>query len=122
MIDLLIKDLDKEMQEAQVDEKNAQEEYETMMAESADKRAADSKSITDKSAEKASVQEALETEGDNKAATSKELMGTLKYIQGLHAECDWLVKYYDARKQARADEVESLQNAKAVLSGAGYAL
>merc|ERR1711972_750717 len=47
MIDLLIADLDKEMQEASVDEKNSQEEYETMMAESAAKRAADSKSITD---------------------------------------------------------------------------
>merc|ERR1712087_143402 len=51
MIDLLVKDLDKEMQEAEVTEKNAQEEYEAMMADSAAKRAADSKSITDKSAE-----------------------------------------------------------------------
>lgn len=25
-------------------------------------------------------------------------MATMKYIQSLHAECDWLVQYYDVRK------------------------
>merc|ERR1719215_2291074 len=44
MIDLLVADLDKEVQEATVNEKNAQEEYETMMSDASAKRAADSKS------------------------------------------------------------------------------
>merc|ERR1712087_243481 len=122
MIDLLVTDLDKEMQEATVDEKNSQEEYEPMMSESAAKRAADSKSITDMSAEKASTEESLQAETDHKADTTGEHMNTMKNIASLHAECDWLVKYYDVRKQARAGEVESLQNAKAVLSGASYSL
>merc|ERR1719336_2058259 len=39
MIDLLVADLDKELQEAEVMEKDAQAEYEEMMAESATKRA-----------------------------------------------------------------------------------
>merc|ERR550532_381779 len=108
MVDLLIKDLDKQMQEAGVTEKNSQEEYETMMKQSAAKRAADSKSITDKSAEKASTEESLQTETDTKGDTSKEHMMNLKY--------------YEVRKQARSSEVESLTNAKAVLSGAGYVL
>merc|ERR1719436_2335772 len=87
-----------------------------MMSESAAKRAADSKSITDMSAEKASTEEAL------KADTTGEHMNTMKNIASLHGECDWLVKYYDVRKQARAGEVESLNNAKAVLNGANYSL
>merc|ERR1712127_504001 len=62
MIDLLVEDLDRELQEAGVDEKDAQTEYEVMMKESAAKRAADSKSVTDKSAEKASIEEALQDE------------------------------------------------------------
>jgi len=122
MIDLLIKDLDKEMQEADVSEKNAQEEYETMMKESAAKRAADSKSITDMTAEKAATEESLQAESDKKADTTTEHLNTMKNIASLHAECDWLLQYYEVRKQARADEVESLKNAKAVLSGAGYSL
>jgi len=40
----------------------------------------------------------------------------------LHAECDWLVKYFDIRKQARDEEIEALKNAKAVLSGADFSL
>merc|ERR1719335_1366228 len=48
MMDLLIKDLDKEMTEATATEKDAQEDYETFMKDSAEKRAEDSKAITDK--------------------------------------------------------------------------
>jgi len=122
MIDLLVADLDKEVQEATVNEKDAQAEYETMMADASAKRAADSKSITQKAAEKASTEEALQAEEDTKSGAAKELMATEKYISSLHGECDWLLKYFDARKEARAGEVESLRNAKAVLSGADYSL
>merc|ERR1719442_83375 len=48
MIDLLIKDLDTEMTEAETDEKESHKDYESMMAESAKKRAEDSKSLADK--------------------------------------------------------------------------
>jgi len=122
MIDLLVADLDKEVQAATVNEKEAQQEYETMMQDASEKRAADSKSITQKSAEKASTEEALQDEQDKKGETTKELMNTAKFISSLHGECDWLLKYFDARKEARAGEVEALKNAKAVLSGADYSL
>jgi len=122
MIDLLVKDLDKELQEAEVMEEDAQKEYEEMMAESATKRADDSKAMSDKTALKASEEEALMTEQETKAATEKELMQTLEYIHALHGECDWLLKFYDARAEARAGEIDALGKAKAVLSGADYSL
>jgi len=122
MIDLLVKDLDKELQEAEMNEKDAQSDYEEMMAESATKRADDSKSISDKTASKASEEEALEKEQDTKAATGKELMATLEYIHSLHGECDWLLKYFDARKEARDGELDALGKAKAVLNGADFSL
>merc|ERR1719454_1496395 len=53
MIDLLIKDLDKEMTEAKAEEKDAQGDYEQLMKDSADKRAADSKSLEEQEAAKA---------------------------------------------------------------------
>jgi len=122
MIDLLVKDLDKELQEAAVMEEDAQKEYEEMMAESATKRADDSKAMSDKTALKASEEEALMKEEETKASTEKELMETLEYIHALHGECDWLLKYYDARAEARAGEIDALGKAKAVLSGADYSL
>merc|ERR1719502_1815239 len=122
MIDLLIADLDKEMQTSEVTEKDAQADYEQFMADAADKRALDSKAITDKEAMEAETEEQLQTDTETKKSKSLEAMETAKYIAGLHADCDWLLKYYDARKAARAGEIDSLNKAKAVLSGADYSL
>merc|ERR1719350_606453 len=122
MVNLLISDLDKEMVEAETSEKDAQADYETLMADSADKRTADSASLTEKGSAKAELEGSLEAHKDGRMKAAKQLMGTVKYIQQLHAECDWLVKYYEVRKEARAGEIDSLSKAKAVLSGADYSL
>merc|ERR1719273_884356 len=58
MIDLLIKDLQKEITEAETDEKDGQADYEQMMKDSAAKRTADSQSLTEKGAAKADTEEA----------------------------------------------------------------
>merc|ERR1719446_351993 len=121
-IDLMIKDLDKEMTEAQATEKNAQAEYEQAMTDSADKRAQDSKSLADKTRAKADTNADMEAHTEEKAGTTKALMATLQYIQSLHAECDWLLQYFEVRKEARTGEIDSLKNAKAVLSGADFSL
>jgi len=122
MIDLLIKDLDKEMTEASTEEKDAQADYETMMRESAEKRVADTKSLSDKEAAKADTEKSLSDLSGEKKDKTSELLATLKYIQSLHTECDWLLQYYDMREQARTGEIDSLTKAKAVLSGADYSL
>merc|ERR1719330_1641085 len=120
MIDLLIKDLDKEMTEAETAEKDAQADYEEMMADSSAKRTADTKSLMEKEGAKADLEGALEDHKGQKDEAAKELMATMQYIKSLHLECDWLVQYYDVRKEARAAEVDSLKKAKAVLSGADF--
>merc|ERR1719160_1725100 len=93
-----------------------------MMADSAEQRAESSKAITDKEAGKAELESALQASKEAKAGSTKELAATLEYIASLHAECDWLLKFYQARKEARASEIDALGNAKAVLSGADYSL
>jgi len=122
MIDLLIKDLDKEMTEAKTTEKDAQGDYEQAMKDSAEKRATDSKTLADKQKAKAETTSDMEANTEEKAATTKTLMATLEYIQSLHAECDWLLQYFEVRKEARTGEIDSLKNAKAVLSGADFSL
>jgi len=122
MIDLLVGDLEKEMQTAKVDEKNAQEEYETLMADSGEKRKADTASLTEKNTAKAETETELQNEKQNKKDKGMELMGTEKELYALHAECDWLMKFFDVRKEARSGEIDALGKAKAVLSGADYSL
>jgi hypothetical protein len=118
MVNLLISDLDKEMTEAEVEEKNSQKAYEELMGDSAGKRAADLKAVGEKTAEKANAEEALETDTQGKKAKEKELMATKQMEMNLHSECDWLVQYFDVRKEARAQESDNLKAAKAILSGA----
>jgi len=122
MMNMLIADLDKEMTTIGVDEKNAQEEYETFIADSQEKRATDSKSVADKEGMKADAEARVGKLGAEHKATLKEAMGTATTIKDLHLECDWLISAYQARKEARAGEVDSLKKAKAVLSGADYSL
>jgi hypothetical protein len=122
MMDLLVQDLDKEMTIAETEEKNAMQAYKSTMADSAEKRRQDSKTLTDKAAAKADLEGMLEVSAEEKKSTMRELMGTSKFIASLHSECDWLLQYFDVRKQARSDEIDSLEKAKAVLSGADYSL
>jgi len=120
MRDLLIKDLDKEMTVAKTEEKDAQGDYDQMMKDSADKRAEDSKNLADKEAALADMKASLEKDTETKASTGKELGATVQYIQSLHNECDWLLQYFNVRKEARTSEIDALGKAKAVLSGADY--
>merc|ERR1712032_604176 len=122
MINMLRDDLAKEVQETETNEKENQREYEAFMAESAAKRAADAKSIAEKEATKADLGAEVEKLTAENGATMKEAMATAESIKDLHLDCDWLIANFQARKDARAGEVESLKNAKAVLSGADYSL
>merc|ERR550537_2188768 len=122
MLDALVADLDKEMTTAGAEEKDAQEDYELMMKDSAEKRASDSKSIGEKEGAKADTEAALTTHKGELKAQKKEMMATLEVIQALHGECDWLLQYFDVRKEARTNEIGALTKAKSVLSGASYSL
>ncbi|CAK0819034.1 unnamed protein product, partial [Prorocentrum cordatum] len=80
MLDLLVGDLDKEMTEAETSEKDAQADYETLMADAAAKRAADTQAVVEKSAAKATGEESLQNEEENKKDLTTQLMETKQAI------------------------------------------
>jgi len=120
MIDLLIADLDKEMTEAEVSEKDSQADYEQAMKDAQSKRATDSKALAESESEKADLEASLEELTATEKSSKKELMATEKYISALHSDCDFLLQYFDVRKEARDSELDSLNKASSVLSGADY--
>lgn len=122
MIDLLIRDLDKEMTEAETEEKSEQKQYEKLMQEAAAKRAEDLKLVVVKENAKADAEVGKAADEESEESQSKEFTATHMYLMNLHAECDWLLQHYDLRKQGRAQEADSLKQAKAVLSGADFSL
>ena len=120
MIDALVADLEMEITESEVTEKDSQQDYEQAMSDAKEKRASDSKALTEKQATQAELEGSLEDNTAQKSSDEKKLMATQNYITSLHAECDWLLKYYDMRKEARAGEIDSLGKATAVLNGADF--
>merc|ERR1719353_654878 len=118
----MIEDLTKEMQNAELDEKSAQKDYEGFMEDSKEKRASDSKTITDKSAAKAELEGMLEKARKEHAGKGKELMAAHEVLAHTHGECDFLLQNFDSRKAARTEEEDNLKKAKAVLSGADFSL
>ena len=120
LIDKLKNDLEKDVQAAEFDEKEAQKDYEEFMGDSAKKRATDSKSITEKDSQKAELEGDLQAAKGAKETATKELMALDEYMAQLHGSCDFLIENYDIRKEARASEIDAMKKAKAVLSGADY--
>jgi len=120
MLDTIINDVEKENQIMELEEKDAQDDYEKFMADAKAKRADDSKSMSDKEGALAETTEQLVTDEGELKNTQIELMETEKALGGLHADCDWLLKYYEARLEARNGEIEAMGKAKDVLNGANY--
>merc|ERR1719263_390286 len=114
--------LDMMITETEVEEKENQAEYETLIKESAAKRASDSKSIEDKESAKADQEATLIRTKELKKTKMTEAMNTHKFLGEVHSDCDWLLSNYEARKQARAGEIDALKKGKAVLSGADFSL
>merc|ERR1719271_251043 len=103
LMEMMIKDLKTDHSDAEYAEETAQKDYEKLMAASQKSREQMAESITEKESANAEWGEKIETAKTDQASTTDPL------------------ENYDARKEARTNEVEGLKNAKAVLSGASFA-
>merc|ERR1719160_371279 len=122
MMDMLAAALDKETLEAEMEEKDAQDDYEKLMFDCSEKRATESQAVTDKTTAKAEMETELQNHNDSMDALGTELQATKQYLADLHKECDWLLNNFETRKEARANEIDAMGKAKDVLNGADYSL
>merc|ERR1719281_2358187 len=120
LMDMMVKEIETDMKDAEYEEKTAQADYGKLMEESEATRAANSKGITTKNAAKATLEGKLEAEKSVLSDTTEDLNLIATTLSDLHAQCDFLLQNYDLRKEARTNEIESLKNAKAILSGANF--
>merc|ERR1719272_1747456 len=119
-MDMLSGELTASLQAAEHDEKTAQSDYNQLMSESQESRAADGKSVTDKSAAKADLEGKLVALKESHHLTLEEAQNIAGYIAELHGSCDFILDNFQLRADARTSEIEGLKNAKAVLAGASY--
>merc|ERR1719453_2728461 len=120
LMDMMMKEIETDMKDAEYEEKTSQADYGKLMKESEETRTANSKSIVTKTASKAEVEAKLETSKEALTAVDTDLGLIATSLGDLHMQCDFLLQNYDLRKEARTNEVESLKTAKAILSGADF--
>merc|ERR1719247_2988688 len=120
LMDMLLKELSGDLTTSENEEKTSQKDYETLMADSRASRSQNVASITDKEAAKADMDTAVEETKAKLDSQQASLADIKQYILQLHANCDFIIENYDLRKAARENELTSLANAKAVLSGADF--
>merc|ERR1719261_2309671 len=120
LMDMMIKEIETDMKDAEYEEKTSQSDYAKLMSDSEETRAANSKGIVTKAASKATLEGKLEAAKEAHTAVSTDLDLIAATLGDLHMQCDFLLQNYDLRKEARTNEIESLKNAKAILSGADF--
>jgi len=120
LMDMMIKEIETDMKDAAYEEKTSQSDYSKLMAESQATRQANSKAIVTKNSSKAETEAKLETAKEQHTAVNTDLDLIAATLGDLHMQCDFLLQNHDLRKEARTNEIESLKNAKAILSGADF--
>jgi hypothetical protein len=119
LLEQIIEDSKKVETDALAGEQEAQATYEEFVLNSNAALKALNDAIASKS--DAIAEATLEkTEAETqKKSTENRLQDLEEYNADLHEDCDFVLKNFDIRQKARLEEIESLQSAKAYLSGQG---
>jgi chromosome segregation ATPase len=120
LMDMCLKDLEKEIKQNELDEATAQKDYEKTMSDGKASVEADTAAKTGDETALAQANTDHQQAVADRGAKNDELTDTKNVIANLHTECDFLIENHAFRKDARLNEVEALKNAKAVLHGADY--
>lgn len=118
MINQLISDAEALETESVAAEQEAQSDYEEFGKQTTKDLKSKAKSITDKEDEKARAEKNLVETREAKEGTDAEIEKLDNTNFSLHEDCDFTMQNFDARQNARSEEVEALQQAKSYLSGA----
>jgi len=118
MIEKLIYDTKDITAKSKKSENEAQAAYETLIADTNDAVAGLTKEVVSKTKAKGQAKKDLSLTNSDLADAVREIEDLGKTNVDLHADCDYVMKNFMIRQKARGDEVEALQQAKQILSGA----
>jgi len=120
MIKSIIDDAKAMENEAIVGEENAQKAYEDFIKESNTSTKEKELESTNKMAEKAKSDQVLVESTEARDAAIGELETLSEAKAALHQSCDFVMKNFELRQSARDEEIQALNQATAILSGAKF--
>jgi len=122
LLQMVIDDSHREEVELEADENKAQSMYGEFVTSSTMSIEADRSTIAEKKKHVAETSSELSKTQESQLANGEMLESLDGTLTGLHAECDYVLKYFKLRQQARQEEMDSIEEAKAILSGANFGL
>jgi len=118
MLEEVLADSQKMEDDAIAAEQNAQTAYENFMKDSNSGITAATKKLVNLRKAKATAVESLSMAESDLKATMSKLEDLSQTSADLSASCNFILKNFDARQAARTAEINALNEAKAILSGA----
>merc|ERR1719313_550522 len=109
-------DLKIDMTESETEEKLVSKEYVRVMTDAQETRNQDVKSLNEKKATKATLDEKLVSNKAKLALTEEELHNLELYLVQLHTECDFLMRNFEVRHEGRVDEEAGLEDAESIVT------
>jgi len=106
--------------ELQMDENQAQKLYAGFVAETTASIEAARKSIATKEKQTAEASSSLSSTKESQLANDAQLEKLDSLLSALHSECDYIIKYFDVRQKFRQEEMDAIDEAYAILSGADF--
>jgi septal ring factor EnvC (AmiA/AmiB activator) len=120
LMDMIMGELKTSATESKMEEKYAQKDYVELMEDSKESRATDLKSLTEVESSKADLESTLTEAKENQMLTLEQSQNVISTLAKLHGSCDFIIKNFELRLNARTAEIEGLKTAKAVLAGANF--
>jgi len=117
LMNMLKQELKMDKQRMEMDEKVAQKDYVELMSESQESRAQDAKALVNKRGAKANIEGKMQEMKETRQLTQEDWTTVHEYLISLHGQCDLVIENYIPRVEARNAELESLRNAKSIMSG-----
>merc|ERR1719265_2132032 len=105
-----------------LNENDQQRIYSEFVASATASIEADRNTIAEKEKHTAESSGALSKTEESQIANQEMLDSLDGQLTALHAECDYVIKYFKLRQNARQEEMDSIEEAKAILSGANFGL
>jgi len=116
----VIKDAEVVEVELTTTEQKSQKDYAQIVQDATNSIETDRSSIESKTGEVAENEAALSETEKEQLLNQEELDKLTALLQAHHAECDYVMKYFDIRQEARQEEMDAIKDAKAILSGADF--
>merc|ERR1719499_3014615 len=116
----IISDAEIVEQELQASEQQMQADYSEFVKSATASIDADRTSIEQKTSHLAEAKGLKSETMENQLANDAELEKLAELLKAHHLECEFIIKYYDVRQQARQVEMDAINDAKAILSGADF--